>query len=119
MNKPVDFLTGGWDGFQTPEQEAAAQTVSDEDQERRALNIYDEDCVIRDCFTKDAGPAALKILRSMTVDQPCFNPEVAMNPAEFGFLREGQNSVIREIEKRIERAERGPPTVNKPEPEEG
>lgn len=114
MPDPKDFLTGEWN-FPSPEQEAKAQAVSDEDQERRALDVYDADCVVRDCFTQGAGPAALGILKAMTIDQPCFNPEVTINPDQFGYLREGQNSVIREIEKRIARAERGPPTVNRPE----
>lgn len=116
MANASDFLTGGWEGFSTPEQDAAAQQVSDEGQERRSLDQYDDDCAIRDCFTQGSGPAALAVLRRLTIDQPCFNPEVAVNPNQFGFLREGQNSVVREIEKRMKRAELGPPTVNRPDP---
>lgn len=112
------MLTGeGWDSFATPEQEAAAQVVSDAEQERRSLERYDDDCILRDTFTQGSGPAALKILIFETIEQPCFMPEITINSEQFGFMREGQNSIVRSIIKRIKRAELGPPTVNKPEPE--
>lgn len=121
MADTFDYLTKGWSAFESPEQAAKSLKVSDEERERRAQRLYDEDRIIRECFTQGTGPEALEILRSLTVDQPAFNPEIPVNAEYFGFLREGQNSLIREIEKRIARAERGPPTVNRPEqtPEQG
>ena len=54
------------------------------------------------CFATPAGVAVLEHLRSITIEQPCFVPGTELNgdglaAAQQGFLREGQNSLVREI----------------------
>lgn len=52
------------------------------------------------CFSTEAGQQVLEYLKKMTIDQPSWYP--GEDPAH-GFAREGQNSIVREIIKRIER----------------
>ena len=52
-------------------------------------------------FNTESGQKVLNHLRAVTIEQPTFYPG---EPASHGFCREGQNSIIREIERRIERA---------------
>ena len=51
-------------------------------------------------FRTEEGIKVLEHLKSITTDQPCWIP--GADPS-FGFAREGQNSIIREIEQRIKR----------------
>lgn len=52
------------------------------------------------CFSTEAGMAVMQYLKSVTLDQPAWYP--GEDPSH-GYAREGQNSIIREIERRIER----------------
>lgn len=52
-------------------------------------------------FTTEEGQKVLTHLRGITIEQPTFIPGES---ASYGYCREGQNSIIREIQKRIERA---------------
>lgn len=52
-------------------------------------------------FQTEEGQRVLQHLRAVTIEQPVFIP--GESPS-YGYCREGQNSIIREIEKRIERA---------------
>lgn len=52
------------------------------------------------CFSTEAGANVLQYLRSVTLDQASWYP--GEDPSH-GFAREGQNSIVREIERRIER----------------
>lgn len=52
------------------------------------------------CFATEAGAEVLTYLKSMTLDQPSWYP--GEDPSH-GYAREGQNSIVREIERRIER----------------
>ena len=52
-------------------------------------------------FTTIEGQKVLEHLRAITIEQPSFIPGES---ASYGYCREGQNSIIREIQKRIERA---------------
>jgi len=52
-------------------------------------------------FTTVEGQKVLEHLRAITIEQPSFIPGES---ASYGYCREGQNSIIREIIKRIERA---------------
>jgi hypothetical protein len=49
-------------------------------------------------FSTTDGLKVVEHLRQKTLDQPCFSPG---SDASYGFAREGQNSVVREIENRI------------------
>ena len=52
-------------------------------------------------FNTEDGQKVLKHLRAITIEQPSFIPGES---ASYGFCREGQNSIVREIEKRVQRA---------------
>lgn len=116
-----DFINGGWSTLKETEVDATkAQADMDADVERRALERYNEDKTFHTAFCKGAGAKVLKILRDMTIEQPCFFPAAhplaggqvgEMSAAEQGMIREGQNSIVREIELRMRRAEEGPPEL--------
>tara|TARA_R110002110_G_scaffold41097_5_gene130959 strand:+ start:1281 stop:1529 length:249 start_codon:yes stop_codon:yes gene_type:complete len=53
------------------------------------------------CFSTAAGKKVLAHLRKSTVEQPTW---FAGEDASYGYAREGQNSLVREIERRIARA---------------
>ena len=55
-------------------------------------------------FTTDDGKKLLTHLEGRTINQPAWIP--GAEPS-FGFAREGQNSIVREIKSRIERAKNG------------
>lgn len=58
-------------------------------------------------FTSPEGKYILDYLKSETIQRLCLQPntllppDIAVNPSEFIFLREGQNSVIWHIEEMI------------------
>jgi len=52
------------------------------------------------CFSTEAGAEVLDYLKSVTLDQPSWYP--GEDPSH-GFAREGQNSIVREIMRRMER----------------
>jgi len=52
------------------------------------------------CFSTEAGQEVLEYLKGLTLNQPSWYP--GEDPSH-GFAREGQNSIVREILKRIER----------------
>ena len=58
------------------------------------------DIIFVRCFSTEAGAEVLEHLKSMTLDQPSWFP--GEDPSH-GFAREGQNSIVREIMRRIDR----------------
>ena len=60
----------------------------------------DMDIQFHRCFTTEAGKKVLEHLRSITIEQPAWVPGA---DASFGYAREGQNSLVREIEQRMRR----------------
>lgn len=52
------------------------------------------------CFATSAGQKVLQHLRNLTIEQPTWYPG---EDASHGFAREGQNSLVREIERRIKK----------------
>tara|TARA_R100001163_G_scaffold30902_3_gene24257 strand:+ start:153 stop:404 length:252 start_codon:yes stop_codon:yes gene_type:complete len=52
-------------------------------------------------FSTSDGSKLLSYLRSMTIEQPTWYPG---EESSHGYAREGQNSLIREIERRLTRA---------------
>ena len=52
------------------------------------------------CFSTEAGQTVLEYLRNMTIEQPTWYPG---EEASQGFAREGQNSLVRHIESKIEK----------------
>ena len=61
----------------------------------------DMDIQFQRCFSTEAGKKVLEHLRSITIEQPAWVP--GAEPS-YGYAREGQNSIVREIEQRIRRA---------------
>jgi len=52
------------------------------------------------CFSTEAGIEVLEHLKQVTLDQPSWYP--GEDPSH-GFAREGQNSIVREILRRIDK----------------
>lgn len=82
----------GWDGVDATNE--PIQIINREKQ--RELNI-----AFKRCFSTKDGETVLSFLKEVTLNQPCW---VAGADVSFGYAREGQNSIIREIEQRIRRA---------------
>jgi hypothetical protein len=57
------------------------------------------------CFNSPSGKRVLEYLSKMTVDQPTWIPSAGSIDGEsaihHGFVREGQNSIVREIYSRV------------------
>ena len=82
----------GWEGLQLADPEVARkQQVDKDDVDRLYLRV----------FGSDDGQKLLTHLRSLTIEQPTWYPG---EDASHGFAREGQNSLVREIERRMQRA---------------
>ena len=86
------MVVDGWQGLQEVDpQIAEKQQVDKDDVDRLYLRV----------FGSDDGQKLLTHLRSMTIEQPTWYPG---EEASHGYAREGQNSLVREIERRIKRA---------------
>lgn len=82
-------MAEGWDGLREAEPKKQA---SDENE---------LDLLITRVFSTEDGVKLLEWLRSITIEQPTWYP--GEDPSH-GFAREGQNSLVRELERRIKRA---------------
>jgi len=60
----------------------------------------DLDILIARTFSTEEGQKVLAWLRETYLENPCFQPGA---DSSYGFWREGQNSVVRDLEKRIKR----------------
>lgn len=80
----------GWDDL-----EGGSQVI-ELDQKHIDINL-----LIARTFSTDEGKKVLAWLRESYLEQPCWQPGT---DSSFGQWREGQNTVIREIEARIKRA---------------
>ena len=84
----------GWDGL-----DAVA------DNTKQGLEQRELDTAFAVIFTTTAdGKKVLDYLKKVTVEQPAWEP--GSDPS-IGYSREGQNSIVREIMHRIERAKNG------------
>jgi hypothetical protein len=86
--------TPGWDGLNA--------TVADSKKTKITKEQKEIDLACARAFKTVDGKKFLNYLKSKTLDQPAWVPGV---DASFGYAREGQNSIVREILNRIERAE--------------
>lgn len=81
----------GWDGIEVLNE--------------RPMQILDDQIAINKAFARafdtEEGKKVLEFLIGKTLNQPTWVPG---SDTSFGFAREGQNSIIREIQTRIERA---------------
>lgn len=62
----------------------------------------DVDVLFFKVFSTDDGRRLLNILDNATIGQPSWTPGA---DASHGYMREGQNSIVREIHNRIRRAQ--------------
>ena len=86
------MIVEGWDGLRSVEpQTRMTQQDNQDDIDRLYLRV----------FGSEDGQKLHEHLRSLTIEQPTWYPG---EDASHGFAREGQNSLVREIERRIERA---------------
>ena len=86
------MVVDGWQGLQEVDPQIAdKQQVDKDDVDRLYLRV----------FGSDDGQKLFTHLRSMTIEQPTWYPG---EEASYGYAREGQNSLVREIERRIKRA---------------
>ena len=65
------------------------------------LQVSHLDLLYATVFNSPDGLKVLKHLESTTIDQPCWFPGTE---ASQGYFREGQNSLVRQINSRIRRA---------------
>jgi hypothetical protein len=79
----------GWEGLREAEPK------------KQASEENEIDLVITRVFSTEDGVRLLDWLRSITIEQPTWYP--GEEPSH-GFAREGQNSIVRELERRIKRA---------------
>lgn len=85
-------MTEGWEGLRSVEpQERLTHQDNQDDIDRLYLRV----------FGSDDGQKLHEHLRSLTIEQPTWYPG---EDASHGFAREGQNSLVREIERRMQRA---------------
>lgn len=81
----------GWDGLRQSDNAHLKETkIAQED-----LNL----AFVR-CFSTEAGAEVLEYLKRVTLEQPSWYP--GEDPSH-GYAREGQNSIVREIVRRIEK----------------
>jgi hypothetical protein len=85
----ADINTPGWEGLNT------LDVVHRKDDQLELDKAYAR------TFETEEGKKVLEHLKSKTLDQPTWIPG---SETSFGFAREGQNSVMRDILMRIERA---------------
>jgi hypothetical protein len=78
----------GWDFFEPPPDQAADSK-------------QDIDILIARTFSTEEGRQVIAWLRQVTIEVPSWVPG---QDASYGYAREGQNSLVREIERRMERA---------------
>lgn len=86
-NKIRSINSAGWDGIDAEEQVVKNEPTDLDKQYHRTFNSED-------------GQKVLQHLISITIDQPAWMP--GADPS-YGYAREGQNSLIREINQRLRR----------------
>jgi|TARA_R110000822_G_scaffold308074_2_gene435690 hypothetical protein len=79
----------GWDGLNSNPQPFVNKNEQSDIDMQYAL-----------CFQTEAGRKVLEHLEKITIDQPAWIPSA--DPS-YGYAREGQNSIVREIKARIRR----------------
>ena len=79
----------GWDGLRESDPTLLQpQQQKSDDLDRLYLRV----------FGSEDGQKLLEHLRSLTIEQPTWYPG---EEASHGYAREGQNSIVREIERRV------------------
>lgn len=84
------MIDNGWDGL-----------VQDN---KKPNKLNDLDVLYGQVFKTQEGQKVLNHLRSITIEQPSWNPG---EDASYGYVRTGMAEIVRMIEKRIARSENG------------
>ena len=84
------MIDNGWDGL-----------VQDD---KKPNKLNDLDILYGQVFKTQEGQKVLNHLRSITIEQPSWNPG---EDASYGYVRTGMAEIVRMIEKRIARSENG------------
>lgn len=110
QDKLKEILGGGWGDLDQDEQK------NDKARQEAAQKSFQDAQKFHICFNTPTGKFVLDWLRTRTVELPGFMPDVipgSLSASEQGFIREGQNSMYREIRRLMKIAEQGPPeTIN-------
>lgn len=91
-DKIRDINSSGWDGVNAS---TPMLKIKNKDAQIHLDYIYAK------CFGTKEGQQVLEHLQSVTINQPAWVPGAE---ASIGYAREGQNSIVREIQQRIRRA---------------
>lgn len=83
----------GWDGVNAQNTIVPVQNVND---------MHEMDQCFKRVFSSTDGKKVLELLCSETIEQPTWVPGAADS---FGYARDGQNSIVRQIIARIKRAD--------------
>ena len=83
------MMEEGWEGLRSPEIK------------QMGASDNEVDLLVTRVFSTDDGVKLLAWLRATTIEQPTWFP--GEDPSH-GYAREGQNSLVRELERRIKRA---------------
>ena len=87
-----DIGTAGWDGVNAGNPTPPPQTDTEQHEIDRAL---------AQTFESESGKIAMAFLESAYLNTPSWAPGYS---PDYGFFREGQNTLVREIKARISRA---------------
>jgi hypothetical protein len=90
--KVVSISTPGWEGVEVEPPMAPAYLETEQAETDKAISRL---------FSTEDGQKVMKHLKRAYIDQPCWAPGYA---TDYGFFREGQNTLIRELMSRIDRA---------------
>ncbi len=88
----IDIATAGWEGVNSGNPLPPEQTDTEQHETDRAL---------AQTFDTDAGKIAMQFLEDVYLNTPSWAPGYS---SDYGFFREGQNTLVREIKARIDRA---------------
>lgn len=78
-----------------------SQEPDKEQVEAAKQKAYEEDIDFLKCFSTASGKRVLEWINKYTLDSPTWWPG---RPAEFGYWREGQNNLVRQIKSKINNA---------------
>ena len=96
MPNDLDNLPGGREGGNL---NSEALKKAQKEQQAKAMEIASQ---FHQCFSTDAGQYVLERLKTVTINRPVLDP----NSTQFGAgMREGENSLVRQILAQIELAE--------------
>jgi len=109
MNNHIEqMLSNGWGGIDNPENLTPEQQAkANEEKKKQEAEDKKLNSAIFAAFSSGPGAVYLEWLKSRTIDQPCYVPTLGDQAYAHGLVREGQNSMYREIVRRMALAMEG------------